>query len=279
MSFVAAAIGVVGAVAGGAIAAGGAESAAQTQANAAQNAQNLQQSMFNTQMTNQQPFRQAGYGSINELNYLMGMGQQSDYNSNTGAPYSSSAGAFGSLNAPFNAQTFKSQSPQYQFNLQQGGQGVLNQASSSLGAESPAALKDLIAFNQGYANNSYNSAFGNYQTQQNNIFSRLNSIAGLGQAAASNQATGASNFAQGISNSAQNVGTALAGGTVGAANALSGGLQSAVPWLMAGQNGNSAEANAGYGAFTGANAGDPMYQTPTFNPSLSGSPGANQGGF
>ena len=238
MSFLAVAVGVGGAVLGGAIAAGGAESAAQTQANAALNAQNISQGMFNTQMTNQAPFRQAGYGAINQLNYLMGTGQQSDYNGPGGQPFSSSAGGFGSLNAPFNAQTFKSMSPQYQFNLQQGGQGVLNQDASSLGAESPAALKDLMSFNQGYANNSYNSAFANYQTQQNNIFSRLNSIAGLGQAAASNQATGASSFANSIGNSAQNVGTTLAGGTVGAANALSGGVQSAVPWLQSGAGGS-----------------------------------------
>lgn len=238
MSFVAVAIGVGGAVLGGAISAGGAESAAQTQAGAALNAQNISQGMFNTENTNQAPFRQAGYGAINQLNYLLGTGQQSDYNTPGGQSFTA-PGAFDSLNTPFNAQTFKSMSPQYQFNLQQGGQGVLNQDASSIGAESPAALKDLMAFNQGYANNSYNSAFGNYQTQQNNIFSRLNQIAGLGQSAASNQATGASQFAQGISNSAQNVGTALAGGTVGAANAASGAVQSAVPWLQQGQGGAS----------------------------------------
>ena len=58
----------------------------------------------------------------------------------------------------------------------------------------------------------------------------------MGSNAGSNSATGASTFANGISNSAQNVGTALAGGQVGVANAASGAINSAVPWLQAGFN-------------------------------------------
>lgn len=239
MSFVAAAIGVVGAVAGGAIAASGAEGAAQTQAAAAQRGQDISQGIFDKTSANEAPFLNAGIGAQSNLNYLLGIGKPGDpalAGASAGTAASSPAGGFGSFLTPFNADNFKSLTPQYQFNLQQGGQGVLNQDASAQGAESGAALKDLIGFNQGYANNSFNSAFANYNTQQNNIFGRLNAIAQMGQGAGTNTATGASSFANSISNSAQNVGTALAGGTVGASNAISGGLQSAVPWLQAGLN-------------------------------------------
>ena len=120
----------MGSIAAGAISAGAAQSAAQTQANAALQGQQLQQGMFNTIQTNEQPFLQGGQGAESQLNYLLGNGTPGQ----GGTAGSSAAGGFGSLNQPFNADIFKSQSPQYQFNLQQGGQGVLNQDSAAQGA-------------------------------------------------------------------------------------------------------------------------------------------------
>ena len=263
MSAVAAGIIAGGAVIGSVIQSNAAQNAAQQQANAAQNAQNLQLSMFNTTLGNEQPFINAGQGATSQLQYLLGTGNQGG---------SSPLGGFGSLNAPFTMDTFKKYSPAYQFQLQQGQQGTLNQDASGQGALSGAALKDLTSFNQGFANSAFNNAFNQYQTQQSNVFNRLNDMAGMGQAAASNQASGASSFGASAGQSAQNVGTALAGGTVGSANAIAGGIGnlSSIPWLMQGQTGAQNSANAGYGAFVGANAGDPMYQTPSFNPSYTG---------
>jgi hypothetical protein len=174
--------------------------------------------MFNTEQANEAPYMQTGAGAAGQLNNLLGIGSQS---SGTNA-----AGAYGSLNAPFNAQTFQQQSPQYQFNLQQGAQGTLNQSASSQGAESGAALSGLMSFNQGYANNAYNSAFQNYQTQQNNVFNRLSGLATLGSNAGSNSATGASQFSSSIGNTTSSIGASQAAGTVGAANAITGGLTS-----------------------------------------------------
>jgi hypothetical protein len=179
--------------------------------------------MFNTEQANEAPYMGAGANAVGQLNYLMGSGPQTNPD---GTPITNSAGGYGSLNQPFNATTFKAQSPQYQFNLQQGGQGTLNTDSAGQGAESGAALKDLMSFNQGYANNSYNSAFANYNTQQNNIFNRLNSIATLGSNAGSNSATGASQFSSSIGNTTSSIGASQAAGTVGAANAITGGLNS-----------------------------------------------------
>jgi hypothetical protein len=177
--------------------------------------------MFNTEQSNEQPYMQGGQQAESQLNYLLGEGTAGQ----GGTASSSTAGGFGSLNQPFNMQDFKTLTPQYQFNLQQGAQGTLNNSSSGQGAESGAALSGLEAYNQNFANNSFNSAFSNYQTQQNNVFNRLSGLATLGSNAGSNSATGASQFSQSIGNTTSSIGASQASGTVGAANAISGGIQ------------------------------------------------------
>jgi hypothetical protein len=184
---------------------------AQAQAGASKAATNAQESMFNQQVANEQPFMNAGTQDVNELNYLMGTGPKS------GAGLS---GTYGSLNQPFTTANWKSLSPMYNFDLQQGAQGTLNNSASSQGALSGAALSGLQAYNQGTANNSFGQAFNQYQTQNQNVYSRLAGVAGIGEAAASNQATGGSQYAQGIGQSLTNTGTAIGGGIAGAGNAI-----------------------------------------------------------
>ena len=139
------------------------------------------------------------------------------------------AGGFGSLLTPFSIDQFHKMSPAYQFQLQQGQQGVLNGDAAGEGALSGAAQKDLMSFNQNAANTAFNNAFNQYQTQQGNIYGRLAGIANQGQAAASNSATGGSSYANSIGANTANAGTALAGGIVGSANSLSSAA--ALPWL------------------------------------------------
>lgn len=151
--------------------------------------------------------------------------------------------------APFTADTFRQYSPAYNFQLQQGQQGVLNGDESSQGALSGAALKDLTSFNQNYANtafnnaynqyagqyqnnfndyqNAYSNAFNQYQTQQNNVYSRLASLAQLGQNAAANTGQQGTTLAGQQAQAAAAVGAYQAAGQVGVANAISGGLQNA----------------------------------------------------
>jgi hypothetical protein len=189
------------------------------QANAAGNAQAISQNEFNTIENQQAPYMQAGYGATKQLNYLLGEGGAN------ALPGGSSAGGYGSLNAPFTADTFKTLSPAYQFQSQQGAQGTLNQDSSAQGAESGAALKDLQSYNQNFANTSFNNAFNQYQTQQNNVFSRLSGLATLGENAAANTGAQGTALANQSSQSATNIGTALNNGIQGAgSNALSGAL-------------------------------------------------------
>lgn len=155
---------------------------------------------------------------------------------------------FGSLTKPFDTGDWQKLSPAYNFQLQQGQQGVLNADTSGQGALSGAALKDLIGYNQAQANTSFNNAFNQYQTQQGNIFSRLSGIAQLGQSSANNTGQQGTALAGQAAQSATNIGTAQAGGIVGSANAISGGLSSAVPWLMSSNYG-------GWGSGSGSSYG------------------------
>lgn len=136
----------------------------------------------------------------------------------------SPAGGYGSLLTPFTADNFKQLSPAYQFQMQQGQQGVLNADSSGQGALSGAALKDLTGYNQGMANTSFNNAFNQYQTQQGNIYSRLSNIANMGQNAASNTGQQGTALAGQAAQSATNIGSAQAAGSIGQGNAWSSGI-------------------------------------------------------
>lgn len=146
---------------------------------------------------------------------------------------------FGSLTKSFDTSDWQKLSPAYNFQLRQGQQGVLNADASGQGALSGAAMKDLTNYNQSEANTSFNSALNQYQTQQGNIFSRLSGIAGLGQSSANNTGQQGTTLAGQAAQSATNIGTAQAGGIVGSANAIAGGLSSAAPWLAYGGGGNS----------------------------------------
>ncbi len=241
---------VAGAIVGaGLLGAGASKSAANTQAGAQIQAANTQQNMFNTINAQEQPFMQAGYGATGTLAQLLGTAP--------GTP--SSGGANGSLTQPFNpTQAQLENYPGYKFALETGGQAVRNASTPGVGALSGPALKDLMTFNTGLASQNYQNYFNNTQTQQTNIFNRLNAIAGLGQNAASNVGNAGTSLGTGIAGAQAAAGGSQAAGTVGAANALTGG---AVPlaYLLSGQNSttgvsqqpgvtgwNSAEGGTGY---------------------------------
>jgi len=279
---------VVGAVVG----AVGSNQAADTQASAATNAANMQLGMYNSTVAREAPFVSSGTSAQNYLDYLLGLpGSQGgaggvtttapSYNwggngygtlgggpingvipgGTTTSPSSGPNSGFGSLLSPFTIDTFKQFSPAYQFQLQQGIQGTMNGDSAGAGSLSGAAQKDLISFNQGLANTSFNNAFNQWNTQQNNIYSRLAGVAGTGQAAASNSATGGSSYGGSIGTQIANAGTAQAGGIVGVTNSL-GGAASSLPWLL----GSTAANNPA--SLSSSNAGS-MISTPIGLPSPS----------
>ena len=131
----------------------------------------------------------------------------------------------GSLIAPFSpTQTELNNYPGYQFALQTGGQAVRNADTPGVGALSGAALKDLTNFDVGTANTFYNQYFNQYQQQQNNIFSRLSAIAGLGQSAATQTGNTGAQLGTGIAQAQAAAGGSTAAGMVGATNSVSGSI-------------------------------------------------------
>lgn len=263
MSWIAVAVGGASLISG-LVGSSAASSAANQQAAAARNAQNIAQNEFNTITSQESPFMQAGYGAQNQLNYLLGIGTPgSAYGPGVqGTASSSPGGSYGSLLTPFTAQTMAKYSPAYNFQMQQGRQGVLNGDASGAGALSGSAQKDLIGFNQNFANTAFSNAFNQYQTQTGNIYSRLAGLSQLGQNAAANTGYQGATLAGTAANAAQNYGTALAGGTVGAANAWSGAINglgtAGAIYASQGAGGNQAPA--------------------TYNGQYSGSYGDGQGG-
>lgn len=139
--------------------------------------------------------------------------------------------AYGSFTDPFTVEDFYDyQDPGYAFELQQGQQALQNSAASQSGALSGAALKDLLGYSQGFARTGYNDAFNRYQTQQGNIFSRLSSIAQLGQNAAAGVGSTGAGLVGNAGQNVSNAGGAAGAGIVGAGNAIGGGLSDYWLW-------------------------------------------------
>ena len=149
-----------------------------------------------------------------------------------GAPGGSAAGGdYGSLLHTFNASDLNSNlAPNYQFQLEQGLGATQNMLNKSGGLISGNSLRGINDYAQGMAGNAYQQAFENYTTNQNNIYNRLSNIAGLGQTANQTSAQAGTSLGSGIANSMMNAGAASAGGQVGTANALAGGLNNAGTW-------------------------------------------------
>ena len=207
----AAALGTVGLIGAGAgiydatQASGAATSAANTQANAANNSTGLAESIYNQNSANLSPFLQAGTNTLPILLQQLGIGPGGTYNPN--AP----------LAQPFTAQQYQ-QSPGYAFQMQQGTNAVLNNASALGGVNSGNTLKALTQYGQGLANTDYQQAYNNYVNQQNTTFGQLSNIAGIGQNAAVQQGSVGNTLTNNVSANTAAAANATSAGTVANAN-------------------------------------------------------------
>lgn len=240
------------AVATGVLAAGASAYGSSQQAGAAKNAQAISQSQYANNVALENPYNQSGMAAQNQLNYLLGDGGDT-----TGA--NTSQGAAGSLLSPFTASMMQQYSPAYQFQLQQGKQGVLNGSASGQGSLSGAALQGLTDYNQSSANTAFASANNIYQQQQSNIYQRLAGVANQGQAAASGTAVNGTALAGQAAQSAQNVGNAQSNGAIGVGNALGNAAQTGALYAQYGGGGSMnygpSYAQSGAPAPTNANGG------------------------
>lgn len=286
-------VAVVGSVAKGVTGAQGAKKAASQKAAGAaaasaeertqtQKANDIEESQYGTirsdllanqakNEANYQPYLATGTAANNQLGYSMGLGGTGN-------------GEAGSLTRAFGASDFQ-EDPGYQFDLKQG-QAALDRVSAAKGKYfSGGAVKGLIDYNQGKANQQYQNAYERYNTNQNNMYTKLSGVAGTGLQAANGIATSGANTQQGLnsagqnyanqtSNNYRNLGVNVGNNDMGAANARAEGTQGATQATVTGINGiqNAFTSYMGGGGM-GTAAGTPMsggMQGPTQGSGLMG---------
>jgi hypothetical protein len=243
---------VGGSIAAAGIGAGGSIAASGAQSSAANNAANLQsqnqqsslaeqQREFNINQQNMAPWLQAGTQGINALSSLLSTPGQ---------------GLLTPWTQQFNAPTAEeaSQTPGYQFQLQQGEGAIQNSQAAQGGLIGGNAMTALNNYAQGTASANYQQVYNNALTQyqqayntfqgnQTNEFNRLASLSGAGQtaattlgqqgqAAASNITNINATAGQQIGNSLMAAGGATASGYAGLANSLSGGIGNINQYMM-----------------------------------------------
>lgn len=301
----AAGIGAVGAIGGGIIQGSAAEKAANTQAQAATTAageqlqastqaDNLIQSIYGQNKTLLQPFVQQGTNAAGALGALTGTspaGTQAGGVTSTGNPLTSA------LTQPFKPTMQQlSQTPGYQFTLQQGliaagaqqsaqgmgsivsgaGTGNTTPGTAGIGSSGPLG-KSLVNYAEGLAGTTYQQQFSNYLSQNQQIYNMLSGQMGQGVSAAGALA-GAGTSAGGQSANALLSGASSAGsyqtagaaanaaGTVGAgtaaSNALSGVGNSALLYGLLGQGTQGLTGGVG-----GSSGIDPLAQSTANNAS------------
>lgn len=189
----------LGSIGSALISANAAKSAAGTQAAAANNATGAEQAIFNQTQQNIQPWIAGGSNALNALQQALGI-----------VP-----GGTGGINA-----TGFQGSPGYQFQLQQGTNAIINNASAT-GGIGGNTLKALQTYGTGLANQDWY-----------NYLSQLYNLSGQGASAAGGLGGIASALATNIGNNITNAGNANAAGTVGTANAVTGGINSSLNNLL-----------------------------------------------
>lgn len=214
-------VGLVASVGGslinGIIGGSSARSAARQQAAATDRATDATLTAQREALEAQKPFLEGGYAGTNRLLDLLGLSKNT------------TAQGFGSLNQPFSFTPGDlTQTPGYQFQLQQGQEALDRKAAAGGGFYSGAALKAAAGFNQNLASTTfgdeYNRAFNAFQTNRANTLNPLQALAGQGQTAATTSGQIQQNTGNALAGLYTNLGNAQAASKIAQGNALSGAI-------------------------------------------------------
>lgn len=200
------------AVVGGAVASRGASKAARAQQQAADQAAQVQRETFERQVELQEPFRQAGITSQNELMRLLGIGGDA------------TAADYGMLTRGFTPEQMQ-MDPGYAFRLREGERALERMQAARGNMLSGAAIKAGQRYGQDLASQEYMNAFNRAQAQLGTRLGALGSLYGAGQAAAQQVAGQAGQMGANVGNLMTQSGQARASGYLGQANALNQALQ------------------------------------------------------
>jgi hypothetical protein len=203
MSFAAVAIGGAAVIGAGASIYG-----ASQQAGASKDAQKAAWAQYADTTKRLDPYAQSGQAALAQLNTRLGI---------TGSP---NTAGYGSLVQPFSLADFQ-QSPNYQFNLQQGQQAIDKAAAARGNYYAPQTLQDTARFSQGLASNEFNNAYQMYNQNQSNMYNRLYAQVGVGENASAGLGGFGANAASQIGLAGMQGGAAQAAGIQGAGMSLS----------------------------------------------------------
>jgi hypothetical protein len=116
------------------------------------------------------------------------------------------------------------QTPGYQFTLQQGQLATQNSFAAQGLSASGAAVKGAAQYAEGLASTTYQQQFQNYLNQNQQIYNMLYNQTSMGESAAATAGSQAIQGSANIANTLTSGAAATAGGIMGSANAISGGL-------------------------------------------------------
>jgi hypothetical protein len=210
LGFVAAAV-VGSQLVGSAMQADAAGKAADQYSQSAQRGLQYNQQMFDTINSQNAPYRDVGqkganlYGGLADSGYLTAQPSMND---------------------------LTRLMPNYKFGLDQGYGQLNSQINAAGGMISGNAIQGGQQFAQGYAANSLNDAFNQYQVNRSNVVSNVNALTNVGQQANATTATAASGASANASNMLSSIGNAQAAGTMGQANAYASGLSNLSNYAM-----------------------------------------------
>ncbi len=198
-------------VLGGAMSSRASSKAARAQQQAADQAAQLQREIFQKQTELQEPFRQAGISSQNELMRLLGIGGDA------------AAADYGMLTRQFGEKDLQ-MDPGYGFRLREGEKALERMQAARGNLLSGGAIKAGQRFGQDLASQEYMNAFNRAQAQLGTRLGTLGSLYGAGQAAAQQVAGQAGQMGANVGDLMTQAGQARASGYLGQANALNQAL-------------------------------------------------------
>lgn len=213
-----AAVAAGGSILSGVLGGNASSKAAEAQTRAAQQALQFQSNVYSQGQTNLNPYIQGGSTSLQSLMGLLGLG-----------------GSGQNANAQSAFQGF-TQTPAYQFPLQQGNLALNRQLASAGLTSSGGALKDAIGYNQGFASQGLNSYMG-----------QLAGLAGSGQNAAGALAGFGNTASQNIGGLQTYTGNAQGNGLLGQAAGLNKAVSGGIAPLIGQNNGGIGGPNSPIG--------------------------------
>jgi hypothetical protein len=224
--------------------------------NASKSAENFQKQVYSTEGSSLAPYQQTGQGALYSLASLLGVGGATPP-SNSAAGSTSSAISGAGASTPQSAFQSFTQTPYYQFPLQQAMLQIQRSNSARGLTNSGATAKDLLSQATGYAS----SGLGSYLSQlsglasggQNATTSLANTGLGTGTNVANSALTGAGAQASALGGAIQNV-AGQNGSNIGSLlQSLSGSSYSGTPTTSY----NSAAGQQLVGEYNLSNGGSP----------------------